>query len=266
MNTNQIIIKMLTENTGRHILDSGGSNGRHWQRNQDRDFEAEPQTTSEFSIYQYKDQQPELDIQITHNIYHWLTDRLDYSERVDKIFRWFCNRKSQANLYWDQNINNFLNNPLGIQRECQSMYGSSPMSGYTYNDQSLLSQDIVFHQFSTDYQDYAIIQIHNGADARGGFTSPRIFECDESLFDYCRATIYAENTLDPAQTIMPFGTSDNSHSWHSDDGYNFYGDEHNDLDTYNVTDDPDQRGQGVIFVEDNLAYSPINGAQLEASE
>ena len=145
------------------------------------------------------------------------------------------------------------------------MCDSSPTCGYTYNDQALLSQDIVFHQFSTDH-DLVILQIHNGADARGGFTSPRVFECDESLFDYCRATIYAPNTLDPAQTIMPFGTDDNSHSWHSDDGYNFYGDEHNDLETYNVTDEPDQRGQGLIFVEGDLAYSPINGAQLEASE
>lgn len=254
---------MLTENTGRHMLDSGSAYGRHWERNQGRDFEAEPQTTSEFSISTYQGKST-LDVMVTHNIYHWLTDRLDYSERVDKIFRWFCNRKSQVELSWDQNINNFLNNPLGLQRECRSMYGSSPTSGYTYNDQALLSQDIVFHQFSTDH-DLVILQIHNGCDARGGFTSPRVFECDESLFDYCRATLYAENTLDPAQLIMPFGTDDNSHSWHSDDGYHFYGDDCNDLETYNVTDEPDQRGQGVIFVEDGHAYSPINGAQLEAS-
>ena len=257
--TNQIVIKMLTEDTGRHMLDSGGTSGRHWQRNQERDFAAEPHTTSEFSISTYQDKST-LDVMVTHNIYHWLTDRLDYSERVDDIFHWFCQRKSQSNLHWDQNINNFT-------RDRESMYDTTPMSGYTYNDQSLLSQDIVFNQFSHDFIDYAIIQIHNGADARGGFTSPRVFECDESLFDYCRATIYAENTLDPKQTIMPFGTDDNSHSWYSDDGYNFYGDQGtNDLKTYDVTDEPDQRGQGVILVEYDKAYSPINGAQLEASE
>ena len=259
MKTNQIIIKMLTENTGRHMLDSGGTSGRHWQRNQDRDFAAEPSTTSEFSISTYQGKST-LDVMVTHNIYHWLTDRLDYSERVDDIFQWFCKRKPQADLYWDRCIESFT-------RGRESMYDTTPMSGYTYNDQSLLSQDIVFNQFSHDFIDYAIIQIHNGADARGGFTSPRVFECDESLFDYCRATIYAENTLDPKQTIMPFGTDDNSHSWYSDDGYNFYGDQGtNDLKTYNVTDEPDQRGQGLIFVEGDHAYSPINGAQLEASE
>jgi hypothetical protein len=256
--TQQIIIKMLTENTGRHMLDSGGAHGRHWERNQGRDFEAEPRTTSEFLISTYKDKSS-LDTMITHNIYHWLTERLDYSERIDKIFHWFCNRKSQVDLKWDQNIDNFT-------KDRESMYDSSPMSGYTYNDQSLLSQDIVFHQFTLDHQDYVILQIHNGCDARGGFTNPRVFECDESLFDYCRATLYAANTLDPAQTIMPFGTDDNSHSWHSDDGYHFYGDDCNDLETYNVTDEPELRGQGLIFVDGGHAYSPINGSQLEASE
>jgi len=260
MKTEDIVSQMLTENTGRHILDSGGSNGRHWQRNQGRDFAAEPSTTSEFSLFTpYKADKQSLDICITHNIYHWLTERLNYSERVDEIFQWFCKRKSQTELSWDQTINNFFN-----FAKPSSICDSSPTSGYTYNDQALLSQDIVFHQFSTDH-DLVILQIHNGADARGGFTSPRVFECDESLFDYCRATIYAENTLDPAQTIMPFGTNDNSHSWHSDDGYYFHGDEHNDLETYDVTDDPQLRGQGLIFVEDGKAYSPINGAQLEAS-
>ena len=32
--TQQAIFEMLTENTGKHFLDSGGDNGRHWQRNQ----------------------------------------------------------------------------------------------------------------------------------------------------------------------------------------------------------------------------------------
>ena len=30
----QTIYNMLMENTGTHMLDSGGGSGRHWQRNQ----------------------------------------------------------------------------------------------------------------------------------------------------------------------------------------------------------------------------------------
>ena len=33
METKQVIYNMLTENTGTHFLDSGGTNDRPWQRN-----------------------------------------------------------------------------------------------------------------------------------------------------------------------------------------------------------------------------------------
>ena len=42
--TKQIIYEMLTEPTGTHMLDSGGDDDRHWQRNQKmslEDFEKE---------------------------------------------------------------------------------------------------------------------------------------------------------------------------------------------------------------------------------
>ena len=32
--TKQVIYNMLTESTGTYFLDSGGEDGRHWQRNQ----------------------------------------------------------------------------------------------------------------------------------------------------------------------------------------------------------------------------------------
>ena len=34
MKTQKAIYKMLTENTGVAMCDSGGDDGRHWQRNQ----------------------------------------------------------------------------------------------------------------------------------------------------------------------------------------------------------------------------------------
>jgi len=46
--TAQKLAEMLQENTGRSILDSGDYYGRHWQRNQGRDFESEPEGKLEF--------------------------------------------------------------------------------------------------------------------------------------------------------------------------------------------------------------------------
>ena len=45
--TKQIIYEMLTEPTGKHMLDSGGNENRHWQRNQKmslEDFENEEES------------------------------------------------------------------------------------------------------------------------------------------------------------------------------------------------------------------------------
>lgn len=52
--TEQIIYEMLTENTGRHMLDSGGDSGRAWQRNQAKsldDFKNEPRVYFEAKYY-----------------------------------------------------------------------------------------------------------------------------------------------------------------------------------------------------------------------
>ena len=46
MKTNELIYSMLVENTGSHMLDSGGAYGRHHQRNASKtieDFENEPE-------------------------------------------------------------------------------------------------------------------------------------------------------------------------------------------------------------------------------
>ena len=68
---------------------------------------------------------------------------------------------------------------------------------YTYNHENCLSQDIHFVYFEHPSfggfggEGVALIMIHNGADARGGFTRPRAFyggaEGDSpTLFDYDR--------------------------------------------------------------------------------
>ena len=52
----QTIAAMLTENTGTHMLDSGGANGRAWQRNIGKtvdDFRAMPSATAEIYVREY---------------------------------------------------------------------------------------------------------------------------------------------------------------------------------------------------------------------
>ena len=56
--TQKLVYAMLTENTGRHMLDSGGAYGRNWERNQANtieDFDNEQEQTIEKSEWTAKD-------------------------------------------------------------------------------------------------------------------------------------------------------------------------------------------------------------------
>jgi hypothetical protein len=69
MNAKKLIYKMLTENTGAHMLDSGGVYGRNWERNQVKtieDFENEPE-----EVYTYSKRWNELSR--TVSVYHYLS-------------------------------------------------------------------------------------------------------------------------------------------------------------------------------------------------
>ena len=76
-NIKELVYSMLTENTGTHFLDSGGTDGRMWQRNANKclqDFEDEQEES-----YQYSADSNE--IFRTVSVYHYLTNDL----QIDNI-------------------------------------------------------------------------------------------------------------------------------------------------------------------------------------
>ena len=76
--TEQVIVGMLTENTGSHFLDSGGAYGRHWSRNQARDFAAEPKVRAHFCSYLREGGERALELQAHINLYHWMLENLEF--------------------------------------------------------------------------------------------------------------------------------------------------------------------------------------------
>ncbi|MEW6251079.1 MAG: hypothetical protein AB1716_10560, partial [Planctomycetota bacterium] len=89
--TAEVLAAMLHENTGTHLLDSGGrpkydehgqymgseyGYGRHWERNLGRRFEDEPATLVSFRW----------GIEVTHHVYHWLVERLEFDEAIQDLF------------------------------------------------------------------------------------------------------------------------------------------------------------------------------------
>jgi hypothetical protein len=183
---------MLRENTGTHFLDSGGTPkhdkhgncvgsdhgyGRHWERNQHRDFENEPATILSFKY----------GIEVTHSVYHWLLERLEYDDEMQDRFLEFVEDRDDT--YWLQDMEEFPEWLRERGHEVTGLYGDGdPFTVNTYNGEDLLSQTLQYLYFELDGDPYVLLQIHGGCDVRGGYTSPKAFRVlDDGAYLLCNA-------------------------------------------------------------------------------
>lgn len=171
MSTDDMLAAMLTENTGRHMLDSGGAYGRNFERNAGKaaaDFRAAPEVNVDtwerngHTVVEY----------ITLDIFHFLSDRLDYNAEVDAAFHEFALADERADESWFTCLNEWLN-VTGARWQ-----GSDPMVVNTCNGEDSLSQVMQFAMFEHPDTDepMAALMIHGGCDYRGGYTAPRMFD------------------------------------------------------------------------------------------
>lgn len=275
------IASMLTENTGRHFLDSGGAYGRNWERNQGRAFEAEPETVVD----------GRWGLNVTHNVYHWLKGRLKYNSRLQGWFTRFCNRPENEHKSWFECLDAFMEHMKEkAYREGKEFGGiycdGDPVTVNTYNHESLLSQVIQYTYWEDENGGHVFLQIHGGCDVRGGYTKPVAFDVDTNMtelaiFDDQRAGIYCANEHAVADQLRIGGGVDKGDCearWYTDDGYHWYQDtypeEYQDLDKYKVVQHDDEledgsepkAGDGYVYVdEEGVPHCPLCGSRLEAS-
>ena len=169
--TKQIIYEMLTEPTGKHMLDSGGAYGRHWERNQKmslEDFENEKE-------YEFFDTDTEYPYR-EKSLFHHLIESCEFAERETMTFEnWI-----------DEDKFNFIDNPLGRGHDLESVeeymterFGQEAECINSYNGDCDLSQTIQFVHVGDIYDnDMIALSIHNGCDVRGGYTDYRFFRID----------------------------------------------------------------------------------------
>jgi hypothetical protein len=169
--TEQIIYEMLTEKTGTHFLDSGGDDGRHWQRNAKKsleDFKAEPYATID---PKYGDS--------SLSTFHYLNEHLVFSEGMNLMLEEFA--KDYPEESWRETVAMFLD-ALGVTKRDESVEDARwEFNSYNF-DQFFVDQCLQGYFFSLGSKDYLALQIHNGADVRGGYTAPKIFEADRYDF------------------------------------------------------------------------------------
>jgi len=166
--TEKLIYSMLTENTGSHFLDSGGAYGRNWERNQKKsikDFWEEPEQSYEVSIREIKGSK-HAEIYRTVSVFHFLSG-LDLTDSCEVFNSMECES-------WDGEFYGTS------QKQCEYLddLGLDMVSEFnTYNGESDLSQILqgVWLQDRETDDYYLLLQIHNGCDARGGYTDAKLF-------------------------------------------------------------------------------------------
>jgi len=154
----EYILEQLTENTGTHFLDSGGENGRAWQRNKGKDLEAEPEYIIETG---------DNETIVMFSTFHYLNERLEtdeFTEMVNGIIE-------ENDLHWVQEV----------AKELQEMgYEVDEINTVnTYNHSAPVTQDFLYIPFEVDRETYILLQTHNGADIRGGWSQAKAYKLSE---------------------------------------------------------------------------------------
>lgn len=183
MTTKELIFSMLIENTGSHFLDSGGAYGRAWERNQGKtieDFEREPEERIVWTG--------------------------DYLERTVSVFHYL----SQLETDW---VCDYFNSMPCMDWNCEALYGVSEtqwdwltskcevLVGHTfntYNGDSDLSQILQGSWLTINDEQYLLLQIHGGCDARGGYTDAKLFKPREEYYihEYLREYMDSRDLTD----------------------------------------------------------------------
>lgn len=164
--TQELVYKMLTTNTGKHFLDSGFSDGRNWQRNQKKtieDFNNEEEEKILFDA-KYKEIYREV------SVFHFLSEL-----EIDHICETFNDINSNAD-NWESDF-------YGVSWEAESYLNTFEIENFrawnTYNGDSDLSQVLQGATMEIEGEFYFLIQVHGGADVRGGYTDAYLFKSSD---------------------------------------------------------------------------------------
>ena len=183
------ILGMLKENTGIALCDSGGDGGRMWQKNAKKtreDFEKEP--VVEFDMdFGDGDILESSDISFVVSLYHYLPMVLEEDDTCEEF-------NALPVKDWDGEAYGVSKRGERFLKKAGFEYGES---WNTYNGEDFLSQtlqgtNLKRYGESDDYNGYVLVQVHGGADVRGGYTDAKLFKQKDMLHP-C-PTVYGEIT------------------------------------------------------------------------
>lgn len=179
--TEQIVVEMLTENTGSSLCDSGGAYGRNWSRNQGKVFADEPKVRCTFDVWKDKDGVNRLEPSTTVSLYHWMVGCLEFDPNMQSELDEFATRKENEDESW-----------LGLQEQFaeylheRDSHEAEPNVINTCNgddwDCSQVLQYVELYIEDGHEPSHLIVSVHGGCDYRGGYTSPKCFKLTEEYY------------------------------------------------------------------------------------
>jgi hypothetical protein len=187
--TEEILLRMLKENTGRVLSDSGDFYGRHWERNQFRAFYGE-KPSYRFVEYKRWDGSGGKDIKVeaVAPLFSFLKAVLYYHRGMtQRLNNWMRKLREGDDITYDTGFVEYLNKH-GCN--CEATWGNN---SYQEDSAAILDQGYQYQMIyctKNEYcTDYVVLEIHNGCDQRGGYTDPKVFELKEGVFIVPNASI-----------------------------------------------------------------------------
>jgi hypothetical protein len=172
----QRIANMMVTNTGAHFLDSGSAYGRDHERNRAEVGEADP-----VDVFGAR---PPISVDrwglVTLDVFHWLTERLDVLDEDPDT------NDGRLLAAWNTAVEDDTVDPWSpsdIERWAKEIGGTDIGGCNTYNGECALSQTLQWTEFSLDGvwgrgQRYVLLQVHQGADVRGGYTAAELYRVE----------------------------------------------------------------------------------------
>ena len=167
--TAEKLAEMFTENTGTHMLDSGGASGRHWQHNAGMtaaDFLAAPEGWAE-------------DYGPTLSAFHFCNRYLEFdsmTEGMTNEFRAWVDKSPK----WPNEAAEYYNSPDSFETWLEATLPLTEAKAFnTYNWENLLSQVLQGVEFELGGLRLVALSIHGGADVRGGYSDLVVFRACE---------------------------------------------------------------------------------------
>lgn len=210
--TKQVLTEMLTESTGRALMDSGDAYGRHWERNQrdgimtghqicdfyrndeDQTCELIP-TIPIFDVFsyalRYTDECKHLESLIpqlaSYDALYWIQNEVEQGKIYDELYTLIIDNQIDGLFFDDPYIVHIqlLGSTIGYATQLlnnfhQTVFKENKYIGTnifnSYNREHFMSQDYMSTYFEYDGDPYIAISIHNGCDIRGGYTDVHIFD------------------------------------------------------------------------------------------